>query len=237
MRCEREQVLGVLDWPELAGYIPLSHAQGVMWLYYALVAFATRPTQKQHDEILKTRMTYTGGAGCIPEAYTASCDVGCGSCDSSCNGSCDGGKGKGGGGCDALCHLSCDQASHLAGGASYTHHTSCDEEACETGCDEEPFLNTDSDVRTQGCDEQCAYVDGCDHQADCDEVSCDDSSSTGGSAIHSCDFTDGGQSCDYGCEYSIAGVDNDGTEGANNEAESSSEDYGFLNAGSSDCGR
>ena len=34
-----------------------------MWLYYGLVAFATRPKEKQHDEIPPVRMTYTGGTG------------------------------------------------------------------------------------------------------------------------------------------------------------------------------
>ena len=62
-----------------------------------------------------------------------------------------------------------------------------------------------------------------------------DSSSTGGSAIHSCDFTDGGQSCDFGCEHTIAGDYHSGTEGANNECDGDEcepvVDCGFLNCG------
>ena len=94
-----------------------------MWLYYALLAFATRPKEKPHDEKPPVRMTYTGGTGgdhgggCVPDAYQHSCDLGCGSCaqtsscDGGCNGGCNGGsgrrrrclaKGKGGGtSCDA----------------------------------------------------------------------------------------------------------------------------------------
>ena len=236
-----------------------------MWLYFGLLAFSTRPKEKPHGEIPPVRMTYTGGTGgdhgggCIPEAYQHSCDLGCGSCvqtsscDGDCNHGCNGGsgrrrrflaKGKGGGSsCDASCdkscdHLSCDQTSHLTSGdytQPYTHQTSCDATGCETDCDEQPFLNTQSYVLTQSCDEQCAYTDSCDHEADCDESSCDDSSSTGGSAIHSCDFTDGGQSCDFGCEHIIAGDYHSGTEGANNECDGDEcepvVDCGFLNCG------
>ena len=35
----------------------------MLFLYYALVAFATRPKEKQHDEIVAMRMTYSRG-GC-----------------------------------------------------------------------------------------------------------------------------------------------------------------------------
>ena len=251
-----------------------------MWLSYALLAFATRPKEKPHDEIPPVRMTYTGGTGgddhghdllpyvqnptgggvCDPMWYRDSCDSGCGSCvqtsscDGGCNGGCNDGSGRrrllglgsskrGGTSCDASCdkscdHLSCDQTSHLTSGdytQPYTHQTSCDATGCEISCDEQPFLNTQSGVLTQSCDEQCAYVDACDHEADCDESSCDDSSSTGGSAIHSCDFTDGGQSCDFGCEHIIAGDYHSGTEGANNECDGDEcepvVDCGFLNCG------
>ena len=153
-----------------------------MWLSYALVAFATRPKEKQHDEIPPVRMTYTGGTGG-------------------------------------------DHGHDLGSGSIYTHHTSCDEAHCETGCE-----NVDE---SSSCDQAfCARLNGCDHAADCDESPCDDWYS----AILSCDVTDGGESCDHGCPYSLAGAYHDGTDGANNEAGGvSTEDCGFLNAG--DCGR
>lgn len=242
-----------------------------MWLYYGLVAFATRPKEKQHDEIPPVRMTYTGGTGddhghdllpyvqfsddagtggdCIEEWYMNSCDSGCGSCvqtsscDGGCNDRCNDGSGRrrflglgksagGGTSCDASCdkscdHLFCDQTSHLGSGSIYTHHTSCDEAHCETGCE--------NVVATGSCDQAfCARLNGCDHAADCDESPCDDWYS----AILSCDVTDGGESCDHGCPYSLAGAYHDGTDGATNEADGfSNEDCGFLNSGSSDCGR
>ena len=221
----------------------------------------TGGTGGDHGHDLLPYVQNPTGGDCDPMWYMDSCDSGCGSCvqtsscDGGCNGRCNDGSGRrrllglgsskrGGTSCDASCdkscdHLSCDQTSHLGSASIYTHHTSCDEGHCETGC--ENVVATSCDQSIWSCDEYpscdqafCAYLNGCDHAADCDESPCDD----GYSAILSCDFTDGGQSCDHGCEYSLAGAYHDGTDGAENEADGfSNEDCGFLNSGSSDCGR